>query len=110
MPCETPFYESEKEEFAKTTAVSKLVTQFYREALNIKVINGTETQTVWIGFDTSNVVTSEEIKLTSFPSFISAVGGNLGLFVGFSCLPLLLWLAEVRKKFECFTSFLHHVE
>ena len=78
--------------------------------LNVKLINGTETQIVWIGFDTSDLVTSEEIQLTSFPNFVSAVGGNLGLFVGFSCLPLLLWLAEVLKKFKCFSAFLQHIE
>ena len=97
------------EEFAKTTAVSKSITQIYREALNVKLTNGTETQIVWIGFDTSNVVTAEEIQLTSFPSFVSAVGGNLGLFVGFSCLPLLLWLTDAFKKFQCFSSFIQHI-
>ena len=98
------------EEFAKTTTVSKSITQYYREMLNVKLINGTETQIVWIGFDTSDLVTSEEIQLTSFPNFVSAVGGNLGLFVGFSCLPLLLWLAEVLKKFKCFSAILQHIE
>ena len=44
---------------------------------------------IWIMYTGTDVVISEEVKLISFPSFIGGVGGNLGLFLGFSCLGTL---------------------
>ena len=58
--------------------------------VGIKRIDNTETYSVVINYDTSDVVVSEEISLTTLPDFISSVGGNLGLFIGFSVLPVLL--------------------
>ena len=66
----------------------------YRQTLGITKLNNTETYSVVINYITSDVVVSEEIHLTTLPDFISSVGGNLGLFVGFSCLPVLLKATE----------------
>ena len=86
----------------KRTGLAKLIIEKWEQKLDIKSKNGSEAQTVMINFDTSDVKISEEIQLSTLPDFISAVGGNLGLFVGFSCLPLLLWLADVFQRFEIF--------
>ena len=66
------------------------MTEGYRQMVGIKRIDNTETYSVVINYDTSDVVVSEEISLTTLPDFISSVGGNLGLFIGFSVLPVLL--------------------
>jgi hypothetical protein len=34
-----------------------------------------------------------------FGNFLAAAGGNLGLFLGFSCLPMLLGFISIFKKF-----------
>ena len=57
-----------------------------------------------ISFLKTEVDTSEEISLNKFPDFISSVGGNLGLFTGFSFLSALFvfveWLHKcIGKKF-----------
>ena len=101
-PCVTSFYNVRTDEFKKTSPLTKYVADTYREKLNIPLLNGTETHYVMIDFDTSDVVLSEEIQLSTLPDFISAIGGNLGLFIGFSCLPLLLWFAESFDKMNIF--------
>ena len=45
-------------------------------------------------YSTTTVKVISEAKMINFPSFVSAVGGNLGLFVGFSFLGV----------FSCFYS------
>jgi hypothetical protein len=35
-----------------------------------------------------------------FESFLAAVGGNLGLFLGFSCLSVLLGFVRLLNRFE----------
>ena len=62
----------------------------YRQIVGIETLDNIETYSVMINYDTSFVVVSEEIRLTTLPNFISSVGGNLGLFIGFSVLPVLL--------------------
>ena len=45
-------------------------------------------------YPSSDVATLTEEKLIDFSNFVSAVGGNLGLFLGFSFLGLLSSLYE----------------
>ena len=51
-----------------------------------------------MNYDSADVTVAEEVLLTTLPDFISAVGGNLGLFIGFSCLPVLLRAAEFIQR------------
>ena len=74
--------------------------EFYRHLIGIKKLNSTETYSVVINYETSDVVVSEEIHLTTLPDFISSVGGNLGLFIGFSCLPVLLKATEFFRNLK----------
>ena len=76
------------------------MTEGYRRKTGIKRPNNTETYSVVINYDTSDVVVSEEIHLTTLPDFISSVGGNLGLFIGFSCLPVLLKATDYFCNFK----------
>ena len=34
-------------------------------------------------------------------NFLAAVGGNLGLFLGFSCLTMLLGILKIVKRLTC---------
>ena len=72
----------------------------YRQIIGIIKPNNTETYSVVINYETSDVVVSEEIHLTTLPDFISSVGGNLGLFIGFSCLPVLLKATEFVRNLK----------
>ena len=51
-------------------------------------------RTVAMYYTTSDVTTYTEARLIDFSGFVSAVGGNLGLFLGFSFLGMLFDLYE----------------
>ena len=102
-PCLTSEYKLEMHEFKASVMLTKFMTEAYRDIVGIGKQNNTETYSVAINYATIDVDLSEEIQLTSFPDFISAVGGNLGLFVGFSLLPLLLKAAESIQKTKFLT-------
>ncbi len=59
-------------------------------ATNVKVTvdntrdGGNYTQ-VYVSYSTTMVMVSEEYKLFDFGAIVAAVGGSLGLFLGFSC-------------------------
>ena len=54
---------------------------------------------VYLYFTTPDETTYATNLMIDFPSFISSIGGNLGLFLGFSCMgvlfPLYEWI-EIR--------------
>ena len=47
-----------------------------------------------LSFGSTTTVVAERTKLVTFPNFVSSVGGNLGLFVGFSFLATLFAIYE----------------
>ena len=49
-------------------------------------------------YTTADIATFTSDKLIDFPSFVSATGGNLGLFLGFSFLGILFWFYEFMEK------------
>jgi hypothetical protein len=98
VPCLTSTYTIESNEFEGPNTITAYMTQAYRQMVKITVPNNTDTYSVVLNFETTDVVLSEEIQLTTLPDFISSVGGNLGLFIGFSCLPLLLKATEFFRK------------
>ena len=79
-------------------------TREYKRQVNVTVPDDMNTYSVMISFLKTEIDTSEEISLNTFPDFISSVGGNLGLFTGFSFLSALFvfveWLHKcIGKKF-----------
>ena len=52
------------------------------------------TRYITMYYTTSDVATFTEDRLIDFSGFVSAVGGNLGLFLGFSFLGMLFSLYE----------------
>ena len=61
--------------------------------------NVTNSRYVYLYFTTPDETTYSSELIIDFPTFISSIGGNLGLFLGFSCMgvlfPLYEWM-EVR--------------
>ncbi len=45
-----------------------------------------------------SVQLQEEILMFDFNAIIAAVGGSLGLFLGFSCLDFFAWIATKMSK------------
>ncbi len=43
---------------------------------------------MFVRFETNDVIVLEEYLLYDFNDIIAAVGGSLGLFLGFSCLQV----------------------
>ncbi len=55
----------------------------------IDVDNGDHRKTsIWLAYSTTDVVVIEDVLLFDFAGIVSAVGGSLGLFIGFSFLDL----------------------
>ena len=73
-------------------------TREYKKQVNVTVPDDMNTYSVMISFLKTEVDTSEEISLNTFPDFISSVGGNLGLFTGFSFLTALFVFVEWLHK------------
>ena len=55
-----------------------------------------------IGYESFIIEVSIETLLYDIGSFLAAVGGNLGLFLGFSCLSVLLGFVSMFKKLRKF--------
>ena len=55
-------------------------------------------RTIAIYYPSTNVDVSTSSKLISFSSFVSSIGGNLGLFVGFSFISTILFIFKVIEK------------
>ena len=49
-------------------------------------------------FDTMAVEIQEEILVYDWPRFLSALGGTLGLYLGFSCFSVLIFLIEIARR------------
>ena len=80
--------------------IAKQLGQAYRQVYKINISEGIDTYSLAFSFAGSFVDLSEDTQLTSLPDFISAVGGNLGLFIGFSVMPVLLKTAEFLWHFQ----------
>ena len=62
--------------------------------INITSPNKTNTFSTAISFLKTDIDLTEEIRKDTVFDFISSVGGNLGLFTGFSVLAVFLAFAE----------------
>ena len=58
----------------------------------------TRSRAIYIYYSTTNVRLSSTSKLISLSTFISSIGGNLGLFVGFSFMSVLLYVYKCLVK------------
>ena len=84
-PCEIPSYEVTTRQFRFGSGLLKhSVHGVYPDDRRLKVIT--------ITYEYALVHHSEQHRLVNTHNFISQIGGNLGLFLGFSCFSTLLLL------------------
>ena len=56
------------------------------------------TRYITMYYTTADIATFTSDKLIDFPTFVSATGGNLGLFLGLSFLGILFWFYECMEN------------
>ena len=91
--------------YDKGSIITIRMNDAYRKILNVTVPEGVPTYSMMVSFLKTDIDLSEEIRLNQFSDFISSVGGNLGLFVGFSFLSALLTLVEWFRKIPLKSCF-----
>ena len=85
----------EATEYDSSSIVAAKINDRFRQMINITSPNKTKnTFSAAISFLKTEIDLTEEIKLYTVFDFISSVGGNLGLFTGFSVLAVLLTFSE----------------
>ena len=60
--------------------------------------HGTGTLWMYTYFDSMIVEIQNEILIYDWPKFLSAIGGTLSLYLGFSCLSMLLVILSSMKR------------
>ena len=86
----------------KTTYIIGKLAYDSFSGINIQWEHDNDTRrTVNIYYETNNVKISTTSVLIDLPTFISNVGGNLGLFVGFSVLGGLFFIYDLIAKARC---------
>ena len=90
-PCEIPSYEVTTRQFRFGSGLLKhSVHGVYPDDRRLKVIT--------ITYEYAFVHHSEQHRLVNTHNFISQIGGNLGLFLGFSCLSISNWMFDYVKE------------
>ena len=85
MPCEHVKYSAESLAYDKSSSLS-LVTNSTDEYIGI-----------FFMYATTEVKVITQELLISFSNFISSIGGNLGMFIGFSCFGAFSWAFDHVK-------------
>ena len=91
-PCKTTTYES--------NLLQMMQNPFDMWGNQRKVNSKSFERIISMYYTTSDIATYTENRLIDFSGFVSAIGGNLGLFLGFSFLGILF------SFYECFENVL----
>ena len=101
-PCEVSSYKMQSTEYDSSGIISEKINVKFKQAMNLTLPNNTKSFSTMISFLNTDIDLTEEIKLYTFFDFVSSVGGNLGLFTGFSVLTVILtfaeWLHAILRK------------
>ena len=76
------------------------VESYQHSKTTIKQDLGSNGKIVTLTFQYITTQVAQEILIADSPSTIAALGGLLGLFVGFSCLDISNWTAAIFRKFQ----------
>ena len=87
MPCEHIKYSAETLAYDRSSSLSLVDNP-----------NGTEYIGMFFMYSTTEVKVVTEELLISFSNFISSIGGNLGMFIGFSCFGVFSWAFDHVKR------------
>ena len=89
MPCEFIKYSAE--------------TLAYDRSSSLSISPHTPIEEEYIGiffmYATTEIKVITEELLINFSNFVSSVGGNLGMFIGFSCFGVFSWTYDLIKEF-----------
>ena len=94
-----------KVDYNTDSIITKHMAEYYKTWYQLETPENITVYTAMVGFSTTDVNLSEEVKLSNFPDFVSSVGGNLGLFLGFSFLTLLRDMADWAKQISIKSLF-----
>ena len=92
VPCQTSTYEVRLQTYDDLSLITFKEDEFSdytEEGGTAKTTLLDNEKTITIYYATTDINVSSTSKLIDLPTFISSVGGNLGLFVGFSVLGAL---------------------
>ncbi len=68
---------------------------YHRSTTFTPVANATK---FYLFYDSTTVEEREQALMYDFPKLVAAVGGSLGLFMGFSLLSVLMWGKDVLRQ------------
>ena len=94
VPCEIGSYKIQTIGYDRDSIIAIDASKEFKKQVNISVSDDLETFSEMLSFLKTEVDKSEEIRLNTFPDFISSVGENLGLFTRFSFLAAILTFHE----------------
>jgi hypothetical protein len=95
VPCTQVSYKVEYDYFYQNTATNpRKVGPDTEDRFRLKIY-----------YKTLNIEEKTEALVYDFGTFLAAIGGNLGLFLGFSCLSLLLILISMFEKCTKYCKF-----
>ena len=94
--CDISTYNLEATEYDKDSIITSYMHNMYKSMFRDILVTppNTSTYSIMLMFSTTDVSISEEVKINHLSEFVSSVGGNLGLFIGFSFLSMLLKFSE----------------
>ena len=98
-------YQLVTSDYEEKSLITVKLNKAFRDMLGLSFPNGTKIYSAMLSFPTTNVDLTEEIVLNNISDFISAVGGNLGLFTGVSLLSILIQLVEWARKIQIHAWF-----
>jgi hypothetical protein len=75
-----------------------MASSMYRQSFNASEESGRAQRLLNVYYSTVDVTTYVNTKIMTFNAFISTVGGNLGLFVGFSCTSVFFAIIDWAAK------------
>ena len=55
-------------------------------------------------YEITDTIVTEEVLLYDLNSIVSAVGGSLGLFLGFSCFQGAMWIVDIVSMYAASLS------
>ena len=96
--CGASEYKMQTTSYDVDSIISVRLNTAFKKLLNITIPRDVKSYTMLLSFLKTDIDISEEISLNQFSDFISSVGGNLGLFIGFSFLSALLTMVEWLRK------------
>ena len=85
-PCQFTSYKTETISYDRSSRMAREVLEKWFKIANMTFDTMVNRTIVFFNYHSMDVEVSQKVQILDASSFISAVGGNLGLFIGFSFL------------------------